>query len=340
MVYVSFSLRMTIDVEALNMVEPTGSYVKHRMVPIVYPRGPGYYRIINAPAVSGQSLAYAYQEALVKLALERGLPVCEGCKNYRVIGGFVKQTGDITKCVVEDITGYMIAKEERQLANRRTSTVSFSYMIPDVHSVIPQIVPQMHVRYHFLKPKEQALYEIESASAIYTLSVSIDANRVGKLEIGVIDNDRLKVDVITVNDVDKRLELVFDALVLMLEGLTFGAKKSRYKPHVEVLGAVATVSHPYPFEASPARVRRQDQHYINETIERAKEFLEVVPEQEISVYFFTDSNKEELIIKDDIPEQLKGRLTISRVKSLGELIATVRNAVLNRLEQGGRSGRR
>ena len=289
--FVSFGFRFRVEVEALNMAEAVGNYTRHRVAPVlVLERGENGgvhgYKITMAPAVSGQSIAFGYMSALVKLALasERQLPVCDECKNYEKLGGFFKRADKpevlhddrIKSCVVEDLTGFMATKEkekerrgtkekekegmatkERGMVTRRTSPVMFSYMVPDAASARGVLVPQLHVRYNLADPDKQVPYQIEAGAAVYIHGVAIDIERIGRLENGSYVDDR-----------DRRVELAFDALKALYGGLLFGAKKARYLPIIEALGGIAAVSHPMPFMVTPPRLG----DYVSENLKRAKKF--------------------------------------------------------------------
>ena len=84
-VWLSLSWRARVNVEALNMAESIGNYIKHRRAPIaVYENG--RYVLRYVPAISGESIAHAYQEWLAEEASKTGLSVCDMCKK----GEFVK----------------------------------------------------------------------------------------------------------------------------------------------------------------------------------------------------------------------------------------------------------
>jgi Uncharacterized protein predicted to be involved in DNA repair len=72
----SLTARILINAEALNMAESVGNYTRHRKAPVVVPSESGY-SIIYVPAVSGESLAHAYQTLLAHIASQKGLPVTE-----------------------------------------------------------------------------------------------------------------------------------------------------------------------------------------------------------------------------------------------------------------------
>jgi CRISPR-associated protein Csa2 len=274
--FVSFGFRFRVEVEALNMAETVGNYARHRAAPVLIQVRDEEgrlkeYRITMAPAVSGQSVAFGYMSALVKLAEQKGLLVCEECRSYEHLGGFFKRADRvdvgyderIKTCVVEDITGFMATKERGEGGKgaviRRTSPVMFSYMVPDATSARGVLMPQLHVRYNLKNPDKQVPYQVEAGTAVYIHGVAIDVERIGRLEDGrYIDaKDRLM-----------RVELALDALKALYGGLLFGAKKARYLPVIEALGGIAAVSHPMPFVVSPPRLG----DYVGENVNRARKF--------------------------------------------------------------------
>jgi CRISPR-associated protein Csa2 len=273
MVFVSIGLRLRVEVEALNMVEALGAYTRHRTVSIlkkVNKDGSIRYKILTAPAISGQSIANGYMRALVELGNLSQLNVCDECKAYETRGGFTKHgiskdknlTHDkiVESCIVEDITGFMVP----DLGIRRTSPVMFSYMVPDVESAKAMVESQFHVRYDFSTQQHQP-FSIESGTAIYMLMIGIDASRIGELENGKFTEDR-----------EKRLEVAFKGISVLLESSGFGAKKARYLPIEEVVGGIAAISNPIPFSVSPPRVYPGGTNYICDTIARAEKYLDAL----------------------------------------------------------------
>lgn len=335
--FVSIGLRFKVEVEALNMAESVGNYARHRTAPVVvveYEDGKvRSYRITMAPAVSGQSIAYGYMAALVKLALERGLPLSNQAKEYEKIGGFFKRADDtklsyddrVKTCVVEDITGFMVAQgvsgqtrqrkadktpqshtlevaqgesDQKGVMLRRTSPVMFSYLVPDGTSARGVVMPQLHVRYNLLNPEQQIPFQVEAGTAIYTHGVAIDVERIGRLQAGYVQDRKARV------------ELAFDALKFLYGGLLFGAKKARYLPIFEPLGGVAAVSEK-PFVVTPPRFR----DYVQENVKRAERHI-----SKVSIYCFDNEgittcgasstktqNLEELIdkVKEEVLKTLK-----------------------------------
>jgi len=272
--FASIAFRLRVEVEALNMVEALGAYTRHRTVSVfkrVQREGKTLYKVMVVPAISGQSIANGYQRTLVELALKLGLPVCDQCKRFESVGGFIKHSTEseeskvshdslIESCVVEDLTGFLVPR----VGVRRTSSVMFSYLVPDTESAKAVLESQFHVRYNF-ETGEHNPFNIESGSAIYMLTIGIDIDKIGKKNDGSILRDR-----------SRRIELAFRAIEALVEGLNFGAKKARYLPISEVLGAIGAISDPIPFMISPPRVYVNGDNYISKTIVRASKYVEAL----------------------------------------------------------------
>jgi CRISPR-associated protein Csa2 len=345
MVFVSFGFRFRVNVEAMNMVESIGNYSRHRVAPIIrriIKDSKVRYKVQFLPIVSGQSLANAYMRALVDIAVKRQLPVCKTCKNYDKLNGFPKRPtiqGDsdsvdkrVAECVVEDVTGFMATekkeeeKEKKGRAIRRTSRIQFSHLIPDADSVkhVPPM-PQFHVRYGE-EEQEQTIFNIESASAIYTLVVNIDVDGIGK---GITT---------TANNKNARVKAVFDALMLMFNGGYIGAKKSRYFPQMELLGAIAVVSDPYAFVVSPPKAKLNNDGtllpwYLEDTLRRALVFKNIF--NDISLRVFYIDNEFNWTPSEDVKKNDK--IEIEKVDNLNTLIAKVEE-ILNLNKEGQTQG--
>jgi len=87
--FLSISFRLLMNLESLNSVESIGNLVRHRTAPIVIPTDNGY-AIRFVPAVSGESLAHAYQLCLVDEAKRLNLPLTEESER----GEFLKFADD------------------------------------------------------------------------------------------------------------------------------------------------------------------------------------------------------------------------------------------------------
>ncbi|MCX8196626.1 MAG: type I-A CRISPR-associated protein Cas7/Csa2 [Acidilobaceae archaeon] len=284
-IVLSLSARVLVNVEALNMAETVGNVSRHRKAPVVVPseQGPS---LVYVPAVSGESIAHHFQKIFVSIAKERGLPV----PKLEEQGYFLKYASEevlkshypeieaelakvsgiceaekvlVGRSAVADVAGFLFAGDKKPSV-KRSSRVHFSYLIPALDSVARGAVAahsQIHVRYSpEARRGEQALYYVEGASALYTLSVVFAASDVGKLEYC---QDKSSLDV---EERKKRVDAALDALLVLLDGMRFGAKHARYLPHWKFDSIVAAVSvGPVDFVVSPASNSR----YIQETVERA-----------------------------------------------------------------------
>jgi len=322
MVFVSIGLRLRTEVEALNMVESLGAYTRHRTVSILKrimrKDGGIVYKLVIAPAASGQTINHGFSALLVELAERRGLRVCDDCKAYRTRIGFDKRSTRavdhdtrVRDCVVEDLTGFLAPE-----ANvKRTAPVSFSYMVPDLEGAKAAIDSQFHVKYN-METNEHRPFTIESGSAIYMLGISVDVDKIGRLSNGNYVPDRIE-----------RIDLAFSVLTALFEGLGFGAKKSRYLPIIEVVGAITAVSHPVPFIVSPPRVYRDGRNYISDTITRAKHYTAVLK----------DFNERIEIIYLDKEGIVKDRsVNAEKADTFSELMLKVKEKTLTMLGLGAK----
>lgn len=292
-VFFSFRGRVVINVEALNMVESVGNYVKHRRVPVVVP---GQYVTYMVPAISGESIAHGYQEVLARKAKEMGLPVCGLCSR----GIFLKSTNVgvirhsfgvsgipnneydlekiiVSKCVVEDVGGFLFASEERgvKVKNlKRTSTFYTGYMIPVYEALGSTVIePQLHTRYAlgtpFVKERGQMIYYVELASAPYVFSFDLDTTPIGR---STYLYDKYGEPLISEDEMIKRKIAALEAFVDLVVENMFGAKKTRYLPVIEWESFVAAVSDktwtvPSPFTAKYIESAYKKKKKINRNTE-------------------------------------------------------------------------
>jgi CRISPR-associated protein Csa2 len=354
MVFVSIGLRFRVEAEAMNMVEPLGAYTRHRIVYALRrvrrkqdDKVVLSYRAIPVPAISGQSVTNAYSRALVDLAkLTWGdkAPLCEECKDYLRYGGFTKRFDNIAighdervqECIVEDITGFLVAAGERggetagaakREIPRRTSAIWFSYMVPDVDYGAGAIESQFHVQYNF-ETQQHRPFTIESGSAIYMQLIAIDVDQIGRLK------DEKYVD-----DREERVKLAFKALLALYEGHIYGAKKSRYLPLSEILSGVAAVSSTLPFMVSKPKLYYGDKTYIEDTIDRARKFVGVLASSsrlKDGVKLYVTYFDREGVLKTKLEERAE-HLEIEGSEGFADMISKVLNKVnkvLGYLQQG------
>jgi len=348
-VFVSIGLRFRVEAEAMNMVEPLGAYTRHRIVYALRrvrrkqdDRVVLGYRAVPVPAISGQSVANAYSRALVdlaKLTWGEKAPLCDECENYLKYGGFTKRFDKITighddrvrGCIVEDITGFLVAAErgaetakaaEREIP-RRTSAIWFSYMVPDIDYGAGAIESQFHVQYNFVTQQHRP-FTIESGSAVYMQLVALDVDQIGRLKNRNYISDRLE-----------RVELAFKALLALYEGHVYGAKKSRYLPLSEILGGVAAVSSTLPFMVSKPKLYYGDKTYIEDTIDRARKFIEALTSSsklEGEVKLYVTYFDREGVVKTK-PEGGK-QFEVESSENYTDMINKVLNKVLDYLRSG------
>jgi CRISPR-associated protein Csa2 len=246
--FVSIRGRVLINVEALNMTESVGNYVKHRRVPVIVPET---YTTYFVPAISGESIAHGFQEVLAEEAKKKGLPVCKLCER----GIFLKSTNEnvfkesfgqdppkdefefekavICNCLVEDVGGFLYAPKSGGNV-KRTSNFYTGYMIPTKEALEGVVIePQLHSRYALGTPfveggQGQMIYYVELSSAVYTFSFDLDTRYIGK---ATFVYDKAGQDV--VKDRKERIATTLDSVQKFLIEFTFGAKKTRFLPIVE-----------------------------------------------------------------------------------------------------------
>lgn len=354
--FVSIGLRLRVEAEAMNMVEPLGAYTRHRTVYVLrrVQKKQGdlaiyKYRALPVPAISGQSVTNAYGRVLVDLAQliwGEKAPICDECKNYHKRGGFTKRMDvniphddRVKGCVVEDITGFLAAveitsktekakkaesKREGQEVPRRTSALWFSYMVPDIDYGVGIIESQFHVQYNF-ETQQHRPFTIESGSAIYIQLLAIDVDQIGRLRTGYV------------NDRKERIELAFKSLITLYEGHVYGAKKSRYLPISEILGGIATVSFEIPFMVSKPKMYYGSKTYIEDTVERAHMFVNALTSgstlkniEKLKLYI-TYFDKEDVIKAK--PTSKTKSIEIDDASSFSDMINKVLGRTIDSLEQ-------
>ncbi len=290
MVYIGVSARVLVNVEALNMSESVGNVVRHKKAPVVVPvvrEGKVItYSLRYVPVISGESITHGYQTLLVSLANLRKLPVCPLCMmetfvkhSSKEIVKELKELGDpnaeeilklidekiditekihkiekeiIASCVVEDVGGFLLTEGPV----KRTSRFYSGYMIPSLAYLDAVATEtQFHVR-HDIRPERgrQAIYYVETGSALYTLNIGLDIDGIGCTS--AVKKEPL-------SDRDERIKIAVEALAHLVASMGFGAKKTRFLPHWEIESLAVTISHPLPFNPRPG-------HYDDYIVETAK----------------------------------------------------------------------
>ena len=323
MVYVGVSGRFLVNLEALNMAESVGNVVKHKRAPIVLKTEDGF-SVHFVPVISGASIAHGYQEILAKIAKEMGLPVCSLCEK----GIFLKHSSEellksdrldrehrerllslqkdihafekevISSCVVEDVGGFLYPGVTPV---KRTSRFLVGYMIPSLaHPEAYASEALFHVRYDPESPaggraSEQAIYYVETGSALYVLNMALDVDGIGR-------TSAIKVE--TLGDRDKRVEAALKALAILVSNLEFGAKRSRFLPQWTVESLVVTASRKYSFNPVPGHF----DNYIELTKKFADSHMRVLEDEvALAAYVSEDASAKSLegVTKDTPMEALE-----------------------------------
>jgi CRISPR-associated protein Csa2 len=277
--YLSLSARLAVNVEAANMVEALGNVIRHRKATVVYKVG-DRYDIKTVPVISGEAVRHALQAALADIASSKGLKVCEWCRRHEFIkhgvrpllGDFEKRLNEavskgglaagerlvLEECVVEDVGGFLVPVQQPV---KRTSVVEVSYMIPALDRdgrLLYGFDVQFHTRHapsaqqrlqqvagRREEEQAQSVYNIESSSAVYALSLNVELWRIGV----VAASDGCEV----LQDRGERVRAALAALAAVLNGdVRVGGHWSSYKPLWRLEGAVAVFSRPMPISAAPA----------------------------------------------------------------------------------------
>jgi CRISPR-associated protein Csa2 len=342
-VYVSVSARILMNVEAVNMAETVGNISRHRKAPVVVASKQSGISVVYVPAVSGESLAHHYQRLLASIAQERGLPVT----NMDVQGFFMKFSdkgiiGKYYKDVLEKfdlINSTELCKIEEAILKssivadvggflytdkmiKRISRIKFSYMIPTQDAIelgAAISYPQLHVRYTPEAVKrEQALYYVETASALYSFTAGLSASDIAELSPGCSPSSDLA------GQKKKRIEAAYDALVALLDGIMFGAKRSRFTPLWDVVTLTVSVSEgPVEFNLTPPHTT----DYIAESVERAGKITSVFSDMKISIYWFSRENVKE-------PQKSSQNVYVEKTTSHTEALVKARSKLFEYLAPG------
>lgn len=320
--FTSIRGRVLVNVEALNMTESVGNYVKRRRVPVILPSGG--YTAFFVPAISGESVAHGFQEILAKIAADKNLPVCSLCSK----GIFLKSTNEeilkeafklnnvpksekdvekiiVTGCVVEDIGGFLYAPKGGGQV-KRTSHFSTGYMIPVKEALEATIIePQLHSRYALGTPfvkrgregrqTGQMIYYVEMASSVYTFGFDLDTTYIGKATFDISNSGELLLS--NVDERKLRIETALRAVEKFILEFMFGAKKTRFLPVVEWESLVIAVSDDTWTVTSPNTAK-----YVENSIKKVerynpnvKLFIYVNPDVLAGTSQYVEKKTEELV---------------------------------------------
>jgi len=310
--FVSVRGRVIVNVEALNMTESVGNYVKHRRVPVIMPET---YATYFVPAISGESIAHGYQVVLAEEAKKKKLPVCKLCEqevflkstneavfkeafgNEPPKGDFEFEEAVVKNCVVEDLGGFLYASRGRNV--KRTSNFYTGYMIPVKEALENTVIePQLHSRYALGTPSEimrdqgQMIYYVELSSSAYTFSFDLDDRYIGRATFtyGKAGSE-------VVNNRKARSEVALDAMQKFLIEFMFGAKKTRFLPVLEWESLIIAISDDVWTVPSP---------FAGNYIEKTRKKVEKIDNNTKLFVYPDDGEFEEVVVR--AVEEAKSRL--------------------------------
>jgi CRISPR-associated protein Cst2 len=258
---ISLVVKIQLNVHDLNNEAVAGNVTDIRMMEFLKEDGIR----CEAPCVSGRMLKHWHYEAVRQLIAQgqySGLSLCAGCRAGEPLRPSEVRDGRITQiasaerevisnCVVCDVHGYLIAQEaegdQRGISARRTSRVMFSWLMPVLgeEAISKQVI---HNRVSS-DPDVMRPFNKSYASGIYSFVSSLDAERIGLIELELGGDSPYAVS--DANGRRDRIKVVIEAYRHLISG-KMGASLSHAVPHsspVEVLVAYSENS-PLPFPVS------------------------------------------------------------------------------------------
>ncbi len=140
----AISARVVLNLHSLNNEGSEGNQVQTRMVDIIYYDQEGNIKRESVNAISGDMLKHIQSEHLHRIAIERGLPMCQPCRKFdpnrisadedylqAIVGKTNTYAIDalLSRCAITDLEGTLItkdAKDKRSLP--RKSVAEFAWM--------------------------------------------------------------------------------------------------------------------------------------------------------------------------------------------------------------------
>jgi len=304
--FLSLGIRFIASIEALNMAETIGNLSKHRKAPVVVRTQEGY-RVVYVPAISGESIAHAYQANIVELAKKlydrppldewslRGeffkfmdnrhlTPSLQGlAEKLKVKSGdllTVKHEFEKTAIkdnIIADIGGFLYAEAAPV---KRTSAFQVGYAVPVTDALEATVIEsQLHVRHapaeSVAEPRAPQEEEERAAQMLYYVETGTAVYGLTfNLDLDKIGRTSLiKVeDAMEKADRAKRIKIALLALAETLSEGGYGAKRSRFLPisSIESLGVALTTTG--TFTISPPH----EKAFIKKTLERSKSYVELL----------------------------------------------------------------
>lgn len=261
--FVSVAAKLVVNVHDLNNEASTGNVMDIRTVAMVDNDGKRF----EAPAISGRMIKHWHLSAMRELALERGLPLCDGCRReepvrpgrYDADAGAVRQMrvseGEaVEQCVICDAHGYLIAQsagggrsrggkraadaEQTQeeatkgTSDRRNSRAMFSWALPVLGSEYAT-TQAVHTRVSASGQMGETANSESGQMLFYKSYASQTVGLVATLDlerIGFIES--AQEFVLDEDEWQQRVEVAVEAFRALLSG-RIGASLSHALPHID-----------------------------------------------------------------------------------------------------------
>ncbi|KEO83530.1 DevR family CRISPR-associated autoregulator [Tumebacillus flagellatus] len=248
----SISGLLTLDMHALNNEGSEGNHLQTRMVHIL--DAEGQPTVVNA--ISGDMFKHIQAEHLHGIAVERGLPLCEGCKRLSANrinddDAFLQEIGEkadsretlkkvLHHCAVDDLEGVLITAKKNSMA--RKSTVEFGWLIglPDV----TRTESYFHVKFDTGRGegsgaedgsnRGQNIFYRPASSGKYALVLNAELGRVGF-------NDMAREHQIGEDERKERVKALLESILLSFVK-PLGAHRSTQLPHMVNFEGVVSIS--------------------------------------------------------------------------------------------------
>lgn len=266
--FLTVAAKLVVNVHDLNNEGSIGNITDIRTIRMVDENGK---ELGEAPAVSGRMLKHwhlAYmlrEERNQSTDVQKLCPKCLEWKPDRQSDAGNEYSG-VESCVICDTHGFL-STAKVQAPPRRTSCVSFSWLLPIIGSDSPskqvihsRVEPSGKIEETPDEPSEerteeggeevkrktaQMIFYKSYASSTYGFVCSIDLDRIGK----TLDGNAI----LNAGEIKRRRQMAVRALLPMIMG-AFGASQSHALPHTKCLGVLAALSDnttPLPNLVSP-----------------------------------------------------------------------------------------
>lgn len=255
----SLSARAIMNMHSLNNEGSEGNQIQTRMVDVMDNAG----KLHTVNAVSGDMFKHIFVEHLRRVVVERGLPICAGCRvldpnrinadpefqqllKARDVSDAKALDELLKRCAVDDIAGNLITAEKRSIP--RKSLVEFGWVLG-----VPEQVrtdSYFHVKYatergesarEAAKTEEarganlgQNIFHRPASSGQYAIVAHIELGRVGR-------NDITRAYAVDEAERTQRARALLEALLYTFIQPT-GAMRGTQLPHLSGFEGVVTVS--------------------------------------------------------------------------------------------------